>query len=134
MSDAVNKRTADEITEDIGRTRLGLGFIVEALEGRLSMGSLIDEAMGMLRGRPGGAGGGKDAPIGALIKEHPGPAALITAGVVWLAVENRKDAEKGRRAAAKRAPSKAAASRGGKTAAARKSAAKKTGARKKSAG
>ena len=144
MSDAVNKRTADEITEDIGRTRLGLGFIVEALEGRLSMGNLIDEAMGMLRGRPGGAGGGTDAPIGALIKEHPGPAALITAGIVWLAVENRKDAEKARRggnksggsksggskrAAAKRAPSKAAASRGGKTAAARKS-----GARKKSAG
>jgi hypothetical protein len=134
MSDAVTKRTAEEITEDIGRTRLGLGFIVEALEGRLSMGSLIDEAMGMLRGRPGGAGGGTDAPIGALIKEHPGPAALITAGVVWLAVENRKDAEKGRRAAAKRAPSKAAASRGGKTAAARKSAVKKSGARKKSAG
>ena len=138
MSDVVTKRTAEEITEDIGRTRLGLGFIVEALEGRLSMGSLIDEAMGMLRGRPGGAGGGKDAPIGALIKEHPGPAALITAGVVWLAVENRKDAEKGRRAAAKRAPSKAAASRGGKTAAAKKSAsksgAKKAGARKKSAG
>ena len=138
MSDAVTKRTAEEITEDIGRTRLGLGFIVEALEGRLSMGSLIDEAMGMLRGRPGGAGGGKDAPIGALIKEHPGPAALITAGVVWLAVENRKDAEKGKRgtskrAAAKRAPSKAAASRGGKTAAAKKSGAK-SGARKKSAG
>ena len=133
MSDVVTKRTAEEITEDIGRTRLGLGFIVEALEGRLSMGSLIDEAMGMLRGRPGGAGGGTDAPIGALIKEHPGPAALITAGVVWLAVENRKDAEKGRRAAAKRAPSKAAASRGGKTAAAKKSAAKKSGARKKSA-
>ena len=132
MSDAV-KRTAEEITEDIGRTRLGLGFIVEALEGRLSMGSLIDEAMGMLRGRPGGAGGGTDAPIGALIKEHPGPAALITAGVVWLAVENRKDAEKGRRAAAKRAPSKAAASRGGKTAAAKKSAAKKSGARKSGA-
>ena len=134
MSEAVNKRTAVEITEDIGRTRLGLGFIVEALEGRLSMGNLIDEAMGMLRGRPGGAGGGTDAPIGALIKEHPGPAALITAGIVWLAVENRKDAEKGKRgtskrAAAKRAPSKAAASRGGKTAAA-----KKSGARKKSSG
>ena len=137
MSDAVRKRTADEITEDIGRTRLGLGFIVEALEGRLSMGNLIDEAVGMLRGRPGGAGGGTDAPIGALIKEHPGPAALITAGIVWLAVENRKDAER-----ARRAPSKAAASRGGKSAAAKKSGgarkssggARKSGARKKSAG
>ena len=132
MSDAVTKRTSAEIREDIGRTRLGLDFLVDAaLEGRLSMGSLIDEEMGMLRGRTAGGG---DAPIGALIREHPGPAALITAGVVWLAVENRKDAEKGKRgsskrAASKRAPSKAAASRGGK-----KAAAKKSGARKKSAG
>ena len=131
MSDAVTKRTSAEIREDIGRTRLGLDFLVDALEGRLSMGSLIDEAMGMLRGRTAGGG---DAPIGALIREHPGPAALITAGVVWLAVENRKDAEKGKRgsskrAASKRAPSKAAASRGGQ-----KAAAKKSGARKKSAG
>ena len=136
MSESVRKRTTDEISEDIGRTRLGLGFIVDALEGRLSMGSLIDEATGMLRGRDRAGGEG---PIGALIKEHPGPAALITAGVVWLAVENRKDAEKGKRgstkrAAAKRAPSKAAASRGGKTAAAKKSAARKSGSRAKSTG
>ena len=127
MSDAVRKRTTEEISEDIGRTRLGLGFIVDALEGRLSMGSLIDEAMGMLRGRDRVGG---EAPIGALIKEHPGPAALITAGVVWLAVENRKDAAQtekraaSKRSTSKRSTSKRAASKGSKTAA-------KSGTRKK---
>jgi hypothetical protein len=131
MSDAVRKRTTEEISEDIGRTRLGLGFIVEALEGRLSMGSLIDEAMGMLRGRDRAGG---EAPIGALIKEHPGPAALITAGVVWLAVENRKDAEKGKRGTTKRAASKSSAS-GSKTAAKSASkSARKSSSRKKSTG
>ena len=52
MSDAVTKRTSAEIREDIGRTRLGLDFLVDALEGRLSMGSLIDEAMGNHVGGP----------------------------------------------------------------------------------
>ena len=108
MSDAVTKRTSEEIREDIGRTRVGLDFMIDALEGRLSMGSLIDQAMGMLRGRSD-----KEAPIGALIREHPGPAALITAGVVWLAVENRKDAEKGKRGTSKRASSKRTSGSGG---------------------
>jgi hypothetical protein len=124
MSDSVRRRASTEIREDIGRTRVGLDFLLEALEGRLSMGTLIDEAMGMLRGRQGG-----EAPIGSLIREHPGPAALITAGVVWLAVENRKDADKAAPKARKSVAKKAAAK---KSAAPRKSAPRKSGARKKS--
>ncbi|MBW3628231.1 MAG: hypothetical protein KY464_02935 [Gemmatimonadetes bacterium] len=140
MSDVVTKRTSEEIREDIGRTRVGLDFMIDALEGRLSMGSLIDQAMGMLRGRTD-----KEAPIGALIREHPGPAALITAGVVWLAVENRKDAETGKRGTSKRASSKRSASKssssGGSKSASRstsksggKSAGRKSSSRAKSTG
>ena len=138
MSDAVRKRTTEEISEDIGRTRLGLGFIVDALEGRLSMGSLIDEAMGMLRGRDRVGG---EAPIGALIKEHPGPAALITAGVVWLAVENRKDAAQAEKrasakSASKRSTSKRSSSSSGSKSAAkpRSKSARKSSSRKKTTG
>lgn len=131
MNDALNdavKRTSAEIREDIGRTRVGLDFMIDALEGRLSMGSLIDQAMGMLRGRTD-----RDAPIGALIREHPGPAALITAGVVWLAVENRKDAEAGKRGTPKRAAAKkTTAKRSSGTRS--KSAAKKSTSRKKTTG
>jgi hypothetical protein len=83
----IQGRTSAEIREDIGRTRAGLDFLADALEGRLSMGSLIDQAMGMLRGRAG-----SDAPLGDLIRAHPGPSALFAAAVVWLAIENRKEA------------------------------------------
>jgi hypothetical protein len=128
MNDVVTKRTSAEIREDIGRTRVGLDFMIDALEGRLSMGSLIDQAMGMLRGRTD-----REAPIGALIREHPGPAALITAGVVWLAVENRKDADQGKRGSSKRASKRSASKRsttaeGGSTAkSTRKSGSKSSG-------
>ena len=113
MNEAALRRASADIREDIGRTRLGLDFMIDALEGRVSMGSLIDEAVGMLRGRGG------QAPIGALVRDHPGPAALIAAGVIWLAIENRKAvADRRRRAATtptKRAPAKRASSGGRKT-------------------
>jgi hypothetical protein len=129
MSDAVTRRASAEIREDIGRTRVGLDFLIEALEGRLSMGTLIDEAMGMLRGRSG-----SEAPIGSLIRQHPGPAALITAGVVWLAVENRKDAEKPAPTRTKRAAAKKSSSSAPRKAAPRKAAApRKSTSRRKTA-
>ena len=132
MSDG-SRRTSTEIREDIGRTRAGLDFMIEALEGRLSMGGLIDEAMGMLRGR-----GGSKAPLGELIREHPGPAALIAAGVVWLAIENRKDAEQTRKRATRSSGGKSGARKSAsraKTAGARKSAGpRKSGARKTAGG
>ena len=124
MNDAV-KRTSAEIREDIGRTRAGLDFMIDALEGRLSMGSLIDEAMGMLRGRGGG-----DAPIGELIKSHPGPAALIATGVVWLAIENRRQAETQHEKKARAGRKGGKKSGGGRKSAGRKS----SGARKSTEG
>jgi|GEM_PF-3962116 len=94
---SIQARTSAEIREDIGRTRAGLDFLADALEGRLSTGSLIDQAMGMLRGRAG-----SDAPLGDLIRAHPGPAALFAAAVVWLAIENRKVAAAEEESARKR--------------------------------
>ena len=101
----IQGRTSAEIREDIGRTRAGLDFLADALEGRLSMGSLIDQAMGMLRGR-----GGSDAPLGDLIRAHPGPSALFAAAVVWLAIENRKEAAAAEESAPKRKTTKKARS------------------------
>ena len=105
MNEQALRETTAEIREDIGRTRMGLDFMIDALEGRLSMGNLIDEAVGMLRGR----GAGTEAPIGSLIRDHPGPAALITAGVVWLAIENRRGSRRREEpVAVKRVPAKRA--------------------------
>ena len=103
----IQGRTSAEIREDIGRTRAGLDFLADALEGRLSTGSLIDQAMGMLRGRSG-----SEAPLGDLIRAHPGPAALFAAAVVWLAIENRKEAI----AAEQSAPKKRSTRKSGSTA------------------
>ena len=130
MSDAV-RRTSAEIREDIGRTRVGLDFLIDALEGRLSMGSLVDEAVGILRGRGTG-----DPPLGTLIRDHPGPAALITAGVVWLAIENRKGADDRAESRSKRGGSKRSSGgrkSGGSKSGARKSSGSKSGGRKSSA-
>lgn len=119
MNELAIRKSSAELRDDIGRTRLGLDFLVDALEGRLTMGSIIDEAVGMLRGRPG-----REAPLGALIREHPGPAALITAGVIWLAIDNRKQREAQREAAERAAARRAAA----KKAPAGKSGARRSGA------
>lgn len=118
---SIQERTSAEIREDIGRTRAGLDFLADALEGRLSTGSLIDQAMGMLRGRSG-----SDAPLGDLIRAHPGPAALFAAAVVWLAIENRKEAA----AAEASTPKRRSPRKSGSTAKKRSSG----GARKRSTG
>jgi hypothetical protein len=123
----IQGRTSAEIREDIGRTRAGLDFLADALEGRLSTGSLIDQALGMLRGR-----GGSDAPLGDLIRAHPGPTALFAAAVVWLAIENRKEAA----AAEESAPKKRSTQKTGATAKKRSSgsARKRSSARKTATG
>ena len=125
MNHLAIRETSAELRDAIGRTRLGLDFLIDALEGRLSTGSLIDEAMGMLRGR-----GGREAPLGALIREHPGPAALITAGVIWLAIENKKQRDAERAAAARAQARRAASAR--KSTGAKKAGAKRASATRKS--
>ena len=125
MNQLAIRNTTAELRDDIGRTRLGLDFLIDALEGRLTTGSLIEEALGMLRGRPG-----REAPLGALIREHPGPAALITAGVIWLAIENKKQRDAEREAAARAQARRAAAAR--KSGAAKKSTAKRPSRARKS--
>jgi len=102
-----------DIKRDIDRTRAEMDQTVDALGNRLQPRHLIDDVLGWIRGSVEStsssstsiAGSGtamKDAGSKALdkLKQHPLPAALIGAGVVWMLLEGD---DKSRQRAAVRA-------------------------------
>lgn len=83
------------IHREIDSTRRAMDQTLSALSQRLTPGHLLDEALHSVRG----PGGGSIMAIGARYlggaafrqaRKHPMPAALITAGVVWMMMEGRR--------------------------------------------
>lgn len=72
-------KPAAEIEQDIESTRAELGALLNALERRLAPRELVDRGVDMLKDHLGGK-------MGAALREHPAPIALIGAGIGWLLV------------------------------------------------
>jgi hypothetical protein len=91
--------SSDEIRRDIRRTRAQMDETVDAIEERLRPRHLIDDLLEMFRSSGGGSAVSgashtfKDAgyKIFDKLKQHPMPAALIGAGLVWLMFERDDD-------------------------------------------
>jgi len=77
-------RSADDIRRDIDRNRRELDILVEAMEEKLSPRQLADDVWSNLKSRFGDGG----TALTDQVREHPMPAALIGAGLAWLAVES----------------------------------------------
>lgn len=82
----------DQIARDIDSTRARVGETLDELQARLSPGQLLDQAMGMLRGGPGGEFARN---LGNQVKDNPLPVALIGAGILWLAASQRSASRRG---------------------------------------
>jgi hypothetical protein len=87
-----------EIKREIDRTRAEMDQTVDALGNRLQPRHLIDDVLGWIRSSGGPTGSSSIAQSGSAVKDagsmaldklkqHPLPAALIGAGVVWLLLE-----------------------------------------------
>lgn len=84
---AERQRSADDIRQDIERTRADMDETVEAIGQRLTPGQIVDDLWGRVRHT--------DAPsaIGDAVREHPLPLALVGAGLAWLAYDRMSETE-----------------------------------------
>jgi hypothetical protein len=87
--------SSEQIRRDIRHTRGEMDETVDALEHRLRPRHLIDDLLESFRSSGGGGGSGatesfKNAGHQVLdkLKQHPMPAALIGAGIVWLMLDD----------------------------------------------
>lgn len=80
---AYENQRPDEIEREIAGTRSELDQTLDALQERLSAGSLIDQARGYLRD---GTSGSREfmANLSESIRRNPVPAALIGVGIAWM--------------------------------------------------
>jgi ElaB/YqjD/DUF883 family membrane-anchored ribosome-binding protein len=86
MTTGTAGRSSGEIQKEIRRTRSDLDSTVVAIEERLTLGQLVDEAWHFLR-RKKEESGGQPGTTSRLVRDHPVPMALVGAGLGLLAVE-----------------------------------------------
>ena len=88
-------KDAAAIEHDIANTRAELGAVIDALEQRLAPRHLVEKGMEMVKDTLEG----KDGALGATLRAHPVPLALIGAGVGWFLVAGTAGGSFARRAA-----------------------------------
>lgn len=75
----------DTIEDDIRATRRSIDDKVERIQRRLSPGEMVDTVVDFARTNGGAIAG----TIGRGVRDNPVPVAMITAGVIWLALSSR---------------------------------------------
>jgi len=75
----------DTIEDDIRATRRSIDDKVERIQQRLSPGDMVDSVIDFARTNGGAIAGG----VSRTVRENPVPAAMIGAGIVWLALASR---------------------------------------------
>lgn len=85
-----DNRSSDEIRRDIEGTRADLHETVDALERKLSVGQIVDELWGRMKG---GADSAPASAVGDVIRDHPVPLAMMGTAVAWMAVERATRSE-----------------------------------------
>jgi ElaB/YqjD/DUF883 family membrane-anchored ribosome-binding protein len=78
-----DNRSADEIENDIERTRAEVSSTIDAIQSKLTPGELMDQAIQYLRNSGGGDFGRN---LGRTVRDNPVPVALIGVGIAWLAM------------------------------------------------
>ena len=82
-----DRERLDRLTETVTDDRERLDETAQRIRDKLTPGQLFDEIL-----RQGGDPARTTmARLGETISKHPGPALLMGAALVWLAVESRKD-------------------------------------------
>jgi hypothetical protein len=91
MSDKHDKRSPDEIEEEIRQTRENLDDTLHELEDRLSPKYLMDSAYNQVRN-----GGANEflSNLGNTIKQNPIPTLLIGIGIGWLMMSQNRNGQK----------------------------------------
>lgn len=81
---------AEEIQEEIERTRGDMAGTIDAIERRLNPRQLMDQAVDTMRDLTS-----EDTNVGRMVRDNPVPLALIGLGLGWLAVSSlsRRDEE-----------------------------------------
>jgi hypothetical protein len=85
---AQDPRSPDEIERDLSATRHHLESTLDALQDRMSPGSMFEDALDYVR-RDGGAFGRN---LVETVRDNPLPATLLTIGLGWLMVAGRNGA------------------------------------------
>lgn len=75
----------ENIENDIHATRRSIGDKIERIQERLSPGDVVDNVVDFARTNGGAVAGG----IGRTLRDNPVPAAMIGAGILWLALSSR---------------------------------------------
>src|SRR5262245_37328633 len=85
------------IEADIERTRAGISDTLHRIEGKLSPGQLMDQALDFVRGGQLAKAGGEFASnLGSVVRGNPVPLALIGIGIAWLALSSPAGRSSGR--------------------------------------
>lgn len=85
-----DNRSSEEIRRDIEGTRADLHETVDALERKLSVGEIVDELWGRMKG---GSDSSPASAVGDVIRDHPVPLAMMGTAVAWMAVERATRSE-----------------------------------------
>lgn len=75
----------ESIENDIHNTRRSIDDKIERIQQRLSPGEMVDNVVDFARTNGGAIAGG----IGRTVRDNPVPAAMIGAGILWLALSTR---------------------------------------------
>jgi hypothetical protein len=79
-------KTPEQLEREINQTRDHVDETVRALVDRLSPGQLVDQGLEYVRHSDAAAGARTFATnLGRAVRDNPVPAAMITAGFIWLA-------------------------------------------------
>lgn len=81
---------AEEIQEEIERTRGDMAGTIDAIERRLNPRQLMDQAVDTMRDLTS-----EDTNVGRMVRDNPVPLALIGLGLGWLAVSSMSRREEG---------------------------------------
>jgi hypothetical protein len=82
------------IERDLARTRSRLDATIDALERRLSPGTMVDQAIASVK-ETGGGELGRNLMLA--VRDHPIPVALIGIGIAWLMLAGRRGEDERRR-------------------------------------
>ncbi len=77
----------ERIRSEIRGTRADMDETVDAIERKLTPGSLLDEVLDRFRGPDGGGLSDMASGIGNTVRRHPVPLALMGLGLGWMAIE-----------------------------------------------
>jgi hypothetical protein len=97
-------RSAEEVEQDIRRTRSRMDETLDALNDRLSPRSILNDLLTWFEKRNDSPSGGSRSSTGQVkrttrtvtdyISEHPLPALMTGAGIVWMLLDARNDEER----------------------------------------